>query len=337
MTPPGRPRRDRRRVVRQVVRAAGLGVGIGAGVLLAFGRPTGLTGAAGFAQAISFRAVLAFALAAAAALAAALPGRRRRVGLVAVLALAALLQAVVLADRGLVPAGVAAGPAPRDGLVVLAANTESGASAADLADLVRATGANVAVLPETTRAVADDVAARLAASGTPMQVLSRQSSDHVASATALLVAATLGTYAIDGVADTALASFTAVPVDGSGPTLVAVHATPPAARAAMDPWRRSTAWATAVCRDTRDVVVAGDFNATLDHPAFAALAPCVDAAEAAGAAGLGTWPSSAPRLLATPIDHVLVDGRRWRVLSFAVLDAVPRSDHRPVVARLARR
>jgi hypothetical protein len=34
---------------------------------------------------------------------------------------------------------------------------------------------------------------------------------------------------------------------------------------------------------------------------------------------------------------VLVDGRTWRVTAFGVLDRVGTSDHRPVVAHLARR
>jgi endonuclease/exonuclease/phosphatase (EEP) superfamily protein YafD len=65
------------------------------------------------------------------------------------------------------------------------------------------------------------------------------------------------------------------------------------------------------------------------------LGPCVDAAEAVGAAGLGTWPSRAPELLSAPIDHVLVDARVWRVVSVRVV-RVGGSDHRGLVVGLDR-
>jgi endonuclease/exonuclease/phosphatase (EEP) superfamily protein YafD len=42
-------------------------------------------------------------------------------------------------------------------------------------------------------------------------------------------------------------------------------------------------------------------------------------------------------VLGAPIDHVLADGRVWRVTGYAVLDAVGASDHRPVLAHLTRR
>ena len=210
-------------------------------------------------------------------------------------AIAVGLQVGVLADRGYANAAGSPGD-----LVVLAANTQADASASDLANLLRSTGADVVVLPETTREVADDVAARVAASGSPMQVLARRTGASPITSTALLVAARLGEYRIDVVDRSRAATF--IPIDGDGP-----------------------------------VLVAGDFNATLDRSAFARRDPCADAAEAAGAAGLGTWPSPAPRGLAAPTDHVLVDGRTCRVRSFAVLDRLPGSDHRPVVAHLSAR
>jgi endonuclease/exonuclease/phosphatase (EEP) superfamily protein YafD len=121
------------------------------------------------------------------------------------------------------------------------------------------------------------------------------------------------------------------------PTLVATHLRAPSARASMHEWRAHTAGIAAVCRSTPGVVVAGDLNATLDHPGLRDLGPCVDAAVQAGAGALGTWPARVPSVLGAPIDHVLVDGRAWRVTGFAVLPAVGGSDHRPVVAHLARR
>lgn len=315
----------------------GLTAGLILAVLLAFPRRTGLTGVWPFAQLISFRRLLAVALIVLAAAAVAAPGREERFALAGVLVLAALGQLGVLAARGrAVPPSPGGGRGAGD-FVVLAANTQGGATAADLALLVRATGADVIVLPETARSVADDVAARLASSGTDLQVLWHRGDGTRLSPTALLVGSRLGAYRIDRVCEIAPASFTAVPVSGAGPILVAVHTRAPGSRRLMRAWRRSTAWAIHACRDSPGSIAAGDFNATLDHPGFARLAPCLDAALEAGAAGLGTWPAAAPAALATPIDHVVVDGRRWRVLSFEVLAAVPGSDHRPVLAHLSQR
>ncbi|WP_246855052.1 endonuclease/exonuclease/phosphatase family protein [Cellulomonas sp. Y8] len=138
---------------------------------------------------------------------------------------------------------------------------------------------------------------------------------------------------------------TAYPVDtGSARTtppapdvVVAAHTRAPSAESSMPDWRAHAVGIAEVCRSTPGAIVAGDLNATLDHPGLDDLGPCVDAAAEVGAAGLGTWPADVPRVLAAPIDHVLVDGRAWRVTAFGVLDRVGASDHRPVVAHLARR
>ncbi|GIG37806.1 endonuclease/exonuclease/phosphatase family protein [Cellulomonas pakistanensis] len=119
--------------------------------------------------------------------------------------------------------------------------------------------------------------------------------------------------------------------------VVAAHTRAPSAGSSMPDWRAHAEGIAEVCRSTPGAIVAGDLNATLDHPGLTDLRPCVDAAAATGAAGLGTWPADVPRLLAAPIDHVLVDGRAWRVTGFGVLPQVGSSDHRPVVAHLARR
>lgn len=81
-------------------------------------------------------------------------------------------------------------------------------------------------------------------------------------------------------------------------------------------------------------VLAGDFNATLDHlPMRDLLASGYrDAADVTGRGFQPTWPqSSAP--LGVAIDHVLAD-RRMAVRDFAVL-GLPGTDHRPVLAELS--
>ena len=73
----------------------------------------------------------------------------------------------------------------------------------------------------------------------------------------------------------------------------AVHPRPPVSRAAEPEWR--AALAALPGSDSRgDVrILAGDFNATLDHSEFRALLDrgYVDAADAAGAGFEPTWPA----------------------------------------------
>jgi endonuclease/exonuclease/phosphatase (EEP) superfamily protein YafD len=80
-------------------------------------------------------------------------------------------------------------------------------------------------------------------------------------------------------------------------------------------------------------ILAGDFNATLDHAILRDLLDSgyADAAERLGEGLSTTWPSSG---LIPPvvIDHVLVD-RRVAVKAYRVFD-VPGSDHRAVYAEL---
>lgn len=79
-------------------------------------------------------------------------------------------------------------------------------------------------------------------------------------------------------------------------------------------------------------VVAGDFNATLDHRAFRAVLArgYRDAGEQTGHGFAWTW--SVSKLARLVIDHVLVP-RGVAVLSYRVYD-VPGSDHNAVVVRL---
>ncbi|MDQ7808072.1 endonuclease/exonuclease/phosphatase family protein [Amycolatopsis sp. A133] len=78
-------------------------------------------------------------------------------------------------------------------------------------------------------------------------------------------------------------------------------------------------------------ILAGDFNATLDHVAFRTVLArgYHDAAEERGEGLAPTWPSSLP---VVTIDHVVVDNRA-AVLDYRVFD-VPGSDHRAVFAEV---
>ncbi|HYQ76164.1 endonuclease/exonuclease/phosphatase family protein [Cellulomonas sp.] len=285
------------------------------------------------------------------------PPGRLPAALAAVLVLGAAAQAAVVVGRGV--DGSVPGPAADDELVVLSFNTFGVVDADDLTALVQQQDADLVVLAETSGSTARAVARALTDAGRPTTALAADSESTRVEGVALLVRDGLGAYSPSsaGLPATELGTFaavragdapagsTAAPVDaGSGRTpapapdvVVAAHTRAPSAESSMPDWRAHAAGVADVCRTTPGVVVAGDLNATLDHPGLDALGPCVDAAAAVGAAGLGTWPADVPRVLAAPIDHVLVDGRTWRVTAFGVLDRVGTSDHRPVVAHLARR
>lgn len=297
----------------------------------------GLAGVYGPAQVVAVRGltVVGGAVAAVLVTALALAIRRARWPLAVVagiVAVATVFSAAVLVSRGLGSDAVPSSEAP-DEVRVLAFNTlYDGAGPQVVADLVTATGADVAVLPETSAATTRQ-AAELAGAG--FQVFHHQVDAGITSATGLLVASSLGTYGPPRPDPSGgLGSFTVRPADGSdGPPITAVHAWPPTGDA-MARWRDDTVWAVRRCKGAERSIVAGDLNATLDHPAMRSLAPCVDAAAARDAAGVGTWPAGWPARAGAPIDHVLADARAWDVVSFSVLGAAGGSDHRPVLAVL---
>ncbi|WP_152189110.1 endonuclease/exonuclease/phosphatase family protein [Georgenia satyanarayanai] len=268
---------------------------------------------------------------------AALLGRRwpRRTVLAVVLLGVGLGHAGVLWSRGL---GDEPLPAARDGAVtVLTLNTLGGGSTpAQVADAAADVGADVLVLPETSadsaRAIADGLTER---TGAAFQLFAERTGEWDASSTALLVSEELGEYAPAPPPTTAHGAVRAEPVDGTGPVLVGVHPmSPHAPGPAMERWRTDLEAATEPCRSEPGVVVAGDFNATLDHAPMRDIGSCVDASSEGGVGGVATWPAHMPRLVGAHIDHVLVDGDVYTVDAAAVLE-VGESDHRAVVAQIS--
>ncbi len=116
--------------------------------------------------------------------------------------------------------------------------------------------------------------------------------------------------------------------------VVAVHVAPPHLGDAADPWRRELAGLPERSLAAPVQVLAGDFNATVDHAAFRRLLAVgyADAAAQTGAALTPTWPDRdtwwPP---AVTIDHILVDDR-ISVDTFDVFD-LPGSDHRAVFSQ----
>ncbi|QHC66142.1 endonuclease/exonuclease/phosphatase family protein [Rathayibacter sp. VKM Ac-2759] len=194
----------------------------------------------------------------------------------------------------------------------------------------------VEVSPESAQGVAD----ALGAAGLPMTVHYAAGDEGIAG-TALLLAASLGTYAVDAetVPTGTYASLVARPDTPDRPVIAAVHAVPPIP-GVMDDWSSDLSRLAALCSTEDDVVVLGDLNSTVDHwsgiPGTAALGACSDSGTLANAAAVGTWPTSLPAVLGAPIDHVLFSGR-WDVSGYTVLEDHDDagSDHRPVLAQLS--
>jgi endonuclease/exonuclease/phosphatase (EEP) superfamily protein YafD len=102
-------------------------------------------------------------------------------------------------------------------------------------------------------------------------------------------------------------------------------------------WRADLSWLGNQCR-RGNVIMAGDFNATLDHLdrlGDDTFATCTDAALAKRSAAVGTWPTLVPPLLGSPIDHVMFSGE-WQATGMRVVTSEDDagSDHRPILAWL---
>ncbi|MEZ0165445.1 endonuclease/exonuclease/phosphatase family protein [Kineococcus sp. LSe6-4] len=327
---PREPRARRTAPLAGTVVATGV-VAAGAAVV---GAPDwfGLAGHRPFVWTVPFRVPVGLGLAGLAVLAG-LTGLRWRRTLPAATALA-------LAAAGSLGAtlarGVSAGelPAARAGdVTVLAANVYlARADRGEVARLALEARADVVSLPEATREYADDVATRLeAATGTGVQVFFGDDRDG-RFGTALLVADRLGEYRTTGeLAGGLKAVVTAAPVSGTGPVLAAAHTAAPVPEL-LDPWAEEVRAVADWCARTPGALLAGDLNATLDHPGLHLRGSCVDAGEQTGTGARGTWPAGHPALLGATIDHALADGNRWRAVGSQVR-TLPGSDHRALLSR----
>ena len=220
-------------------------------------------------------------------------------------------------------------------------------SAETIAQEVVDSGADIVALPETTEAVGEEIAVMLRDQGHPMWVHNVQFNPDVVDGpkswqTTVLVAADLGQYSViessqDGSSNTgSVPSVVLMPVDGSGPTIVAVHAVAPR-REEMGQWRSDLQWIADQCPEG-DFILAGDFNATIDHMAPLGVGGgdmgyCRDVASRTGNGFSGTWPSSLPELLSAPIDHVMAS-QNWTPTGSMIIADASGSDHRGLVVQL---
>ncbi|WEK14685.1 MAG: endonuclease/exonuclease/phosphatase family protein [Candidatus Microbacterium phytovorans] len=308
-----------------------------------------------FAQIVSLRGplVLAFGLVALLALLLCLARTARgfAVSVLIVALVASGANAAIMLARG---TGAATLPSKTDGsLRVMTWNTAGAATdPAIIARTAVAMQADIVALPETTIETGEDVAVAMREMGHPMWAHHEDFGDREdypdwdANSTTLLISPDLGDYAVvesssDGTTNTsAVPSVVAMPVEGEGPIVVAVHAVAPRQNA-MDAWRSDLQWIADQCA-ADDVILAGDFNATVDHmdrlgTDGGTLGRCHDATSETGNGAVGTWSTTWPSLLGTPIDHVMATDR-WKPVASVVLGTLDDagSDHRPVIVQFER-
>jgi len=252
---------------------------------------------------------------------------RRRVaaGLVLLLsvALGTLLAPRVLSDEQPGASG--------ERLRVMAANLYLGqADPSTIVDLARAQEVDVLVLPELT----GDAEAGLDRAGLHT-LLPHRVYDTGLGGEGTGIAARFPLRQIVLMDETTL-SQPSVVVDLDGPDdveLTGVHVFPGVRPGGARTWQDELAMLPAPTPRERIRVLAGDFNASLDHRGFRDLVDLgyADAAEETGQAMTPTW-SSWPTGPPVTIDHILVD-RRCAIGGYSVFD-VPGTDHSAVLAEI---
>jgi endonuclease/exonuclease/phosphatase (EEP) superfamily protein YafD len=281
-----------------------------------------------FAQLVSFRPVLAGAV-----LAGALAvGCRRRsrlrplvVGPVVVVAVAvALVLPRTVADP---PASVG-----RPFTVVSFNTLEGGADIGALRDLIRTEQPDVVSLSEAGDGFRSRLLPAVETLGYRVHTSTGPGTPDMSGITAL-TAGRLGDVRVQVRAES---SVPYLELSGAGLgdlRVVAFHSRAPLP-GLMSVWRRDLAQLPRWCSGSPPVVVAGDFNATLDHSALRnGMSGCADSADQRGAGLIPTWDLSASmRGIGPQIDHVIVT-RGIGTESFQVVD-IPGSDHRAIVSRL---
>jgi endonuclease/exonuclease/phosphatase (EEP) superfamily protein YafD len=285
-----------------------------------------------FAQLVSFRPAMLAGLLALAAVATVAAVVRRCGWTLAggLLAVAAVGGAIVL-PRAIPAIDVPEPDAPAARtLTVLSFNTYEGDGDVDaLAALIRSTRPDLIALPEAGARYRDRLAPlvpeyRFATSnnerGRDVQNVAAATRTDLGDVTAQVDRST---------------PFPSVEVSGAGlgdVRFVAFHSIAPIP-GDIPQWSSDLATLDRWCTQPGPVIVAGDFNATLDHSVFReAITGCADAAEQVGEGLTGTWNTRWPRWLGPQIDHVLVTGA-ITAETLSVHD-VPGSDHRAVLTRL---
>lgn len=244
---------------------------------------------------------------------------------------------VVLVGASLVLPRALAGPEPVGGtvLTVLSYNTyEGNADVDELAQVIRTARPDLVSLPEAGDRFRRKLAPLIEPLGYDVVSSTGPHTEDVDGVTTA-VAKRLGDVKITVGNHTT--SFPYVMVTGGALRslrFVAFHSVAPVPTA-VPLWRHDLGLLPQWCAGPTPAVVAGDFNATLDHSVLrTAMAGCGDAAAQRGDGLIPTWgPTDLLRHTIGPqIDHVLAtDG--ITASAFQVLD-IPGSDHRAIMATL---
>jgi endonuclease/exonuclease/phosphatase (EEP) superfamily protein YafD len=254
--------------------------------------------------------------------------RQRAAAAVATLLAVALV--VTVAPRAL------GGPSDPEGeagprLRVLSVNMHFGTGSPEaLVELVRRTRADVLSVQELTPELARALDTAGLAELMPERILLDQTR---ASGIGLYGRVPLEPGSAPGVRRNPVAVGTMGMPGGPPVEVVAVHATAPLRRQIAG-WRRDLRSFPGATEDGPLRILAGDFNATLDHAELRRLIDTgyEDAAAEVGAGLRGTWPHGRRFPPPVAIDHVLAD-RRCGVRAFSV-HPIPGTDHRAVLAEL---
>jgi endonuclease/exonuclease/phosphatase (EEP) superfamily protein YafD len=249
-------------------------------------------------------------------------------------ALVAAVLAVVLV--GTVAPRALGGPSEPDGsagpeLRVLSANMHYGdGSAEQLVALARRTRADVVSVQELTPRLARELEAAGIGELLPEQILQP---GGVGAGIGLYSRVPLGVAEAGGERRNPLV-LAAARVEGAPAIEIAAVHPPPPLRRALPAWRRDLRALPPATPDGPLRILAGDFNATLDHAELRRLLDTgyVDAAAEVGAGLKGTWPHGRRFPPPVAIDHVLADSRAG-VKTFSV-HAITGTDHRAVFAEL---
>ncbi|MFC5951717.1 endonuclease/exonuclease/phosphatase family protein [Pseudonocardia lutea] len=248
----------------------------------------------------------------------------------------AMLVVVAVTASTMVPR-LAADPLPTAGtpVTVLSFNVYTGdADVRALADVIRRERPDLVALPEAGERYRQKLAPLVEDLGYRTEASVDRRSQDVNGVVAA-VSPRFGDVTFDIGKITPDSPFPYVQVSGGemgGLTFVAFHSVAPTA-GSVPQWRQDLDGVAQWCSAASPAIVAGDFNATLDHSVLReATANCGDAASQRGSALTATWPTSLPRWLGTEIDHVFAN-QGATADSFEVLD-LPGSDHRAILTTL---
>ncbi|NOL43505.1 endonuclease/exonuclease/phosphatase family protein [Kribbella sandramycini] len=218
-------------------------------------------------------------------------------------------------------------------LTIMVANVlGGGANAGAVAELIRQRKPDLVSLPEAQVDVREEIRAQL--QGLQYAGYTDQPTSAVESATSVLVSSTLGAVQVKRDLPTEFGHLLVTGGSLGEVRLIAYHGFPPLPDA-VPAWKHDLQQLRRWCAADPPTVIAGDFNATLDHSDFrwAMASNCQSVAPEVGRGFVGTWPTDQPPLLRTQIDHVLAT-RPIVPGSFAAYE-VEGTDHLAVVVRIA--